>query len=280
MKSWIALAGAAAFCTGQAFALPLYQTSFESAEGFSTGTFPASDPKWTVETPPVNISNAAAAADGNQYVELGAGAVLDFSLTAQESSDAGEVVWVEGYFRGEGSDVTLDQAVYPVVDASAIVHFSQANGIEVLDGTTGNAVQTGVSLGDGSQWFKITIALDFGSKTWEIWVNDAQPGISFPLGFRDTNLTELRGFKNLAQSGADFDGFRVVPQLLGDANGDGKIDAADIVRLLEFITNPPTDDPILFGNADVSGPGGDRDGSITNADTTALWASLIDAGEL
>ncbi len=256
-------------------ALPVYESSFESGEGFSVGDFPTTVDRWTVEEAPVSVEGSGAQV-GSQFVRLGSGAILDFSLTGSDTEAAGDVVWVEGYFRGAGSDTTLANANYPLTAASAIVHFSSANGIEVWDGSQvqgSEPTSLGVALGTDNQdtWFKITIQLTFGAESgWEIWVNDEKKN-SEVLGFRDNTVTSLNGFKNLAQGGADFDGFRIVAQIAGDANGDGAVDAADITRLIEYIANPPSGDPILMGNLDIAGSG---DGQVNQDDLVALNAHL------
>ncbi len=263
-----------------ALALPVYETSFEAGEGFSAGAFSTADARWAVESSTVSVASGSAF-EGDQYVELGAGAVLDFDLTQSDTDAAGDVVFVEGYFRGAGSDQTLDNANWPLTGASAIVHFSSAEGIQVLDGDgTGsinpqNVVSTNVTLGQANEtnWFKITIRLDFTDQTWDIWVDNDQKNQS-PLGFRDNTVTSLNGFKNLAQGGSGFDAFRIVSEVVGDANGDGVVDVADITRLIEFLTNPPSDDPILFSNADIPNQGS-KDGTIDQDDLTRLQAMIL-----
>jgi len=277
VKTLLTVAGACAtmIAAAGAVALPVYQSGFESNEGFAAGAFPTNLPNWTVENPPVNVVSGSGAQASSQFVQLGSGAILDFSLTAQETSRAGKTVWVEGYFRGAGSSVTLANANYPVTEASAIVHFGQTNGIEVWDGTKAAGAEPtslGISL-VSNNWYKVTLQLDFDAKSWEIWVNNTKRNTA-PLGFRDSTVNGLNGFKNLAQGGADFDGFRIVRRFLGDSNGDGALDAADLVRIIEYIANAPTADPIAMGNSNLVG----STSTIDAADLSALKALLLDIG--
>lgn len=269
-----------------AMALPAYEIANESFENvapnpYLPGAFSSADTRWSVQEEPVTIVASAASALGGQFVQLGSGAILDFNLSESDKAAIDDIVWVEGYFRGVGSDVTLSEANYPITQASAIVHFSSANGIEVWDGTKSGAsapTSLGVALGaeNAENWYKITIALDFSSKTWNVWVNNEKKNTS-ALGFRDNTVTNLNGFKNLAQGGADFDGFRIVRAFLGDANGDSRLDTADVVRLLEFIASPPTDDAILLGNLNLSTSGDTPANPLNANDVTVLVAKIMGA---
>lgn len=271
-KSLLVIAGLA--IAGSASALPLYSTSFEASEGYSVGTFPTDKAGWTATPGTENVLIQTGVAVGEQYVRLGAGSQLDYALSAQTKAQVGNVAWVEGYFRGAGSDVTLAQANYPSDQASAIVHFSNANGIEVLngnrDGSAGTPVSTGVALGSANagSWFRVTLRLDFAAKSWDIYVNGTKRNTAV-LGFRD-NVSALNGFRNLAQGGADFDAFRIVKVTAGDANGDGKLDSADFIKLIEMIATPPAGDPIAQALGDTNG-----DGVINAGDVESLKIRLL-----
>jgi hypothetical protein len=258
---------------------PIYASSFESPT-YTAGQSVNNVDGWLVDsqTNDVTITAAGAtpAAEGSQYLTLSAGAGLSRSISGTDGLD---LLWVEGYFRGTGSSVTLDQANYSITDASAIVHFSQANGIEMEngtgDGTKGAAVASGVAI-NANNWYKITIQLNFtpddqDNKTWKIWVNDAGVPAGNPatLNFRNNAVTKLNGFKNLAQGESLFDGFRVVKPILGDANGDGIVDASDVIELIDYVTNGAPN-IILQVNGDINGADG-----ITLADVEALKMRLL-----
>lgn len=250
--------------------LPLYQTQFD-APTFTAGDSVDGVEGWQVLSPPATVA-AGGAAVGNQFVQLGSGAILDRAFTGTQGEDT---LWVQAYFRGRGSSQTLteieDEIGFP---ASAILHFSEANGIEVEDGTgdgaPGPVVQVGVPLGQANQttWYKITVRLDFEEKAWELWVNDGKRSGEGGFGFRSNQVNNLSGFRQMAQGESGFDGFRVVLPLPGDANGDGAIDAADLVAVIEYLAEP-TGDPILRGNADLTG-----NGDVTEDDLDLLAGKL------
>jgi hypothetical protein len=264
-------------------AASLYSTSFEASEGF-TATEPLNGVNgWVLsnagaDTNPSAVVTAGEAADGSQFVRLDNGAEINRSFTDDQNIAAQkDVIWVEGYFRGTGSDMSLADAIqsYQEGDASAIVHFSQVNGIEFYDGngTGGGAVQqSAVTTLDGNTWYKITIRLNFQEKSWDVWVkpSNGTSTSAMGLGFRDSSITELRGFKNLAQAQADFDAFRVVSAVPGDANGDASIDSADVISLLENIASGEEDVIVMF-NGDVN-----NDGEVNAADVDQLVNNLID----
>lgn len=264
----------AALTTAQA-GREIYSTSFEAAQGYNAGSINGVD-GWVVEGPAGSVAevvnNASIAQQGSQYVALRNGAILDRSFAAVSDLDNQSSVWVEGYFRGAGSDVTLAQADYPAMDASAIVHFSQANGIELLNGARsatnpGTPVSAGVAL-NANQWYKISIRLNFATQSWDVWVNNVQRNTT-PLGFKSPNITRLRGFKNLAQNDSFFDRFRVVLPVAGDSNGDAKVDAADMIALIENLANGNSD-VIALTNGDIDGTPG-----LSQGDVTALRNKIL-----
>lgn len=261
--------------TGGFAAKQLFFTDFEN---FTPGNINGVQ-GWTVEgaagtaTAEV-INDPAFAASGQQYVSLRNGAILDRSFT--EISDLANLdhVWVEGYFRGTGSDVTLAEADYPAIDASAIVHFSSVNGIEFLNGArnsaqAGTPVQSNITSLDPNVWYKVSIRLDFTTSSWDVWVNNEKQNSS-PLGFKSGNIDRLSGFKNLAQTQSAFDRFRIVQPIPGDANGDSKVDAADLVALMEILSNG-SDDVIVRANAAFDGSG-----TPTEADVEILAGLIVD----
>lgn len=266
--------GAAAVVAGMAGAagasLPLYQTQFD-APAFTAGQSVDGIEGWQVLNPPATVTSGDAAV-GGQYVHLGSGAILDRAFAGTNEH---ETLWVQAYFRGRGSSQTLseieDEIEFP---ASAILHFSEANGIEAEDGTgdgsAGTVVQIGVPLGEDNEdvWHKITVRLDFDAKAWELWVEDEKHGPADGFGFRSDEVANLTGFRQMTQGQSGFDGFRVVIPLPGDANGDGAIDAADLMAVIEYLAEEGGD-PILRGNADLTG-----NGEVTEDDLNLLAGKL------
>lgn len=277
----------AAMCVasaGGAFAaLPIYETSFESPT-YTAGNSVNNVDGWTVSTAPSNdvtVTSGGAPGAGSQYLVLSGGSDLSRTIA---NTDNKPLLWVEGYFRGEGSSFTLDQATYNMTDASAIVHFSSAQGIQMMDGVgdgnKGATVNAGVALGpnNASTWFKVTIQLNFvpnqsQDKTWKIWVNDiGRPsGNQATLKFRNNTVTKLNGFRNLAEQQSSFDAFRVVEPQVGDANGDARVDSADLIALIDYLANNGlAPNIILQTDADLNG-----DEALTSADRVLLEGILI-----
>lgn len=253
--------------------LPLYQANFDSEPYLVDQTIHQVD-GWTVSGVPgaTAVVRSGTAAEGSSFVELSSGAVIDRTFTG---TDGENLVWVEGYFKGTGSETTLANATYPSEAASAIVHFSLANGIEFLNGAKGlgdgTSVQSTIASIDANTWYKISIRLNFEEQTWDVWINNAQEPSYNNLGFKSANVTKLSGFKNLAQGTSYFDAFRVVLPTIGDANGDARIDAADVAALLEKISGGSSD-IILRTNADFN-----SDGAVDQTDLDALLLHLLGA---
>ncbi|MDX2177451.1 MAG: hypothetical protein SF028_13380 [Candidatus Sumerlaeia bacterium] len=273
--STVRYAAALAAATLMASALPaqiLFQTGFEAIDRdgrYTTGnlngqptqnpdgTTNVSGPFWTTQA-----GDAVVEADGpTRVVRMSNGARVDRSL-ANLSVPAGRKVFVEGFFRGAGSGVTLANANYPTVSGggaatSAIIHFSSANGMEALDGDgSGAGTVTSLSqpLGTPNQdtYFRITLELDYTAQTYNVYVDGVKKNSS-ALGFRD-NVTSLSGTQWLAETELRADRFRVALPLTGDANGDNQADSGDIVAAMNYMSyDPDTYDPVLVRNVAFQG---------------------------
>lgn len=286
MKTLIPAALVAASLLGAAHGSTLYRAGFEPSEGYSAGNLDnqpsTSSRRWSVLAGSAEVvANSSLPGPLGQFeVVLNNGAVVDQNLDGLVPTGQ-EVVWIEGWFRGTGSNVTLAAANYPSaaqgVPASAVIHFSNTNGIELLNGDRaggpGTVVPAGVPLGAGAAntYFRITVALNFTTRSYDVYVNGVKRNAT-PLGFRD-NVTRLNGFRNLAENEARFDGFRVVLPMSGDANGDGEVSAADLVKALDYVTyNPDTYDPIFAANV---GTGLEDGRVVVTADDTVRLARTI-----
>ena len=174
-----------------------------------------------------------------------------------------------GYFRGEGT--TADPSFPGDIPASAIVFFSATNGIQCLNGDgsgSGSWINTTVTSINKDTWYKISIRQDYTSKKWRCYIDEAASPDQ-DLGFRNNEVTTLNGFRNFADTASYLDTFRVIPAIKGDANGDGKMDAADIVTLISDPTGSGFD-IIQKDNADV-----DDNGSVEANDLTALINKIL-----
>lgn len=283
----LGLLAAALLLSSSAFATnTVYSTSFEASQSFPAGVYnaPTTIGTWNLNagTAEVKATTAGDTPDSTtQYVLLSAGAEFDRSL-AGLVPEGQQQVFLQGYFRGEGSSVTLRNDTYPTDEpASAIVHFSTKDGIQLLDGDragSGAVVNTGVPISGArgaTTWLKVSVMLDFSDQTWDLFVSEQGAGgaesiiyTDTGLGFRD-DITSLNGFRNLAEASSGFDAFRVVVPQRGDANGDSVLDTADLIAVREAELSG-ADDPVLGFNADVNG-----DGSVTSADRASLEARIL-----
>ncbi|MCX7000576.1 MAG: dockerin type I repeat-containing protein [Candidatus Sumerlaeota bacterium] len=241
-----------------------YKTGFEASEGEGFDVDVTLDGKdgWTAVSATItNVVHQGTV--GELSVALAENSQIDKTFSA-----AGEtVVWMEGYFRGAGTTAEPSFPADPA--ASAIVFFSATNGIECLDGNGtggGSWSSTGVTL-NADNWYKVTIRQDYTGKKWRCYIDDAQKPAS-DLGFRD-NVTELHGFRNFADTASYLDTFRVLPAKKGDANADGKVDAADVISLVND-PNGTSMDIIQKDNADVN-----SSGTIDVQDLTALIDKIL-----
>ncbi len=246
-----------------------YKTNFEASEGFVAGNTINGQDGWEVDPSggDAKITDSIAQS-GTQSVMLEANSQIDKPLAAAVGDT---IVWMEGYFRGAGTTAEPSFPGSDVLPASAIVFFSSTNGIQCYDGDgsgSGSWVNTSISSLDEGTWYKITIRQDYTGKTWKCYVDNAQSPDQ-ELGFRDDTVTTLNGFRNFADTVSYLDAFRVLPGKKGDTNGDGKVDAADVITLI----NDPDGsgfDIIQQDNADVNG-----DESINATDLNALIDKLL-----
>lgn len=270
-------------------AATLVQTGFESSEpeAFAVGTSIANyaSSGWSLDAGTATIANAPApAAEGTQFLSLAANTEVDRSLpTSVSDGTQNGIVWVQAWFRGEGSAV--DSPTYPSdPPASSIVHFSKNNGILLYDGNIAQGQSpwvTAEGFGDpltASDWYQVTLLQDYTNKIWFCYINGVLAN-SAPLGFRDkTTVNKLSGFKNLSDTQSYFDGLMIASAIRGDANGDGVVDAADVVRALDLSRQSPPAIQALFGkNADVANASGQAlpDGVITQQDYQAIAGLLL-----
>ena len=204
-------------------------------------------------------------------------AVLDEGVLVQRpfAAAGSEIIYIESWQDGAGAEHTLAAANYPSaaegLDAAAIVHFSAENGIELLDGDgVGGGVPraTGQSVGSGSQ--SITLRLDYSQKQWECWLaQDRSAGAV--LGFRGNSATPT-SFTMLAATRERTEGLRIVRHLVGDANVDGLVDAADIIAAENYARyDVATYDVIGASQSAISGLR-DADGRpiVTEEDLSAI----------
>lgn len=242
----------------------IYQTGFESADGFSggAGSSIANIDNWAVLAGDAKITTTNPQF-GTQAVELDPNTVIDRSISANNA-----IIWVRGWFRGTGS---AGAPTFPPSPAASAIIFFSSTFIQAFDGDraggAGNGFQSTTVALDQNTWREISLRLDYTNQDYDVWIDGTSRLTG--MGFRD-NVTQLNGFQNLASETSFFDTFSVVARLIYDANGDGAANVADIVRIVNHIAGTTITDPILFDNADAN-----LDSSVNATDRAALENFLL-----
>lgn len=266
-----------------ASAQDLFRTSFEATgdpdQAYTAGESIKTKTNWSFLDPGADanlaVITSAEHQEGAQALQLSKGAAVDRAIS---DSPDGQVIWIQAYFKGPGSDAVTP--TYPSSPpASSIVHFSAANGIQLLNGNgTGDGVwdaATSYTAINAANWYQVTLRQDYGQKKWDCFIDGAKQGSN--LGFRDSAVTKLNGFMNLSDTTSYLDNVWVKGAMRGDANGDLVLDSADIVRTIQIADAPsPALDLIWGGNADIAGPTGNTpDGTVDQFDYEAIANTLI-----
>lgn len=191
------------------WSLPInYSTGFESAEGFSAGSYSAestidSGGVWTVETGTAEVITSVVR-EGQQSLMVTAGGSVDADAQAI-TGDSNSVMWLQGYYQAmpQSEDPDLAEITQP---SSALMYFNDTEGIMVYDGSQSDWVSVQSSV-VADQWYLITIRLDFNSQTWDIFVDNQLKMTG--IGFKD-QVTEFNGFRCRAgESSGYLDSFYV-----------------------------------------------------------------------
>ncbi len=181
-----------------------YSTSFESIDGFNIGPLPQAG--WEVVGDGNAVVQDYIVVEGSQALEIGPNTVVDKSLAGLF---AGEEIWLDAWTQ------VTPQVSFPdletIGEGSSLVHFNSA-GISCLDGDgSGGGVwkNTGVSLAPG-EWVRITIRQDYGTPTWDCYVNGVLDPEVEGIGFKD-DISSLSGFKGASNpdSSSYLDLFRI-----------------------------------------------------------------------
>jgi len=236
-----------------------YSTGFDTTDtpAFAAGSL-AGQNGWTVPSGTATVQNTTIQG-GDQAVMLDAESEVKKDFAA---AGIGKV-WIDAYFRGAGSTA---EPTYPTdPHPSAIVHFSQTNGIQCYNGngTGGGAMENTGDTIDPAQWYRISIFQNYSTKKWDCYVNATSKKTQ--MGFVWNDVTQFNGFINFSGEVSYLDTFRVVSGIIGDANGDGKIDIADVVKIVNHINGTLITDFILLKNADTN-----TDTSVNAADLQAV----------
>ncbi len=236
------------FLAGNLFAAPvvIYETGFEpedvSGTSFSLGDLDGQGGWVAVGGPQVTNTQAE---DGVQSVLMPADSSIQRDIAGTGK------IWIVGNYRGDGS--TADPNYEATPPAACIVHFSQTDGIQCLDGDgIGGGTFVPATSGfpvSNSAWTEVALHIVYDAPTpyWDCLVNGSAYQTS--LGFRDA-LGALSGFKSLSGSESFFDSFRVIASD-GDVDSDGFGDNFEI----DHGTNPldPASAPVDAFDVDGDG---------------------------
>ena len=221
-----------------------YFADFESSA--TLGSLP---PGWTADPPSSAFVEDTVAKDGAQALEITTGAAVNQTFT-----DAPSIVWIDGWQKGEPSNVYPDLSA--LSSGTAIVAFRDT-GIFCLNGdglSSGTWRNTSVVPTSGT-WYRVTLKLNYapGQKKYDCYVNGVLrlSGLGFFSNGAESN--QLHGFQASAGSSPAFlDSLyvnstrvtqdRLLDYLTGqaglsdqverdaaDRNGDGDIDVADLI---------------------------------------------------
>lgn len=113
-----------------------------------------------------------------------------------------QVIYLEGYYRAENLDGEVPD-FGTLQPASSVLVFMTTPGIVALNGDGGGSgswVFTGVSLSPGS-FYRITLRQDYGSQTWDLFVDGDPIAKLSGLGFKDNTVAVLSGMRVKAAPG-------------------------------------------------------------------------------
>lgn len=244
-----------------------YETGFEATEtpAFTPDVSLNNQNGWTVPTGTATVQSAEKQG-GTQAVMLD----QDSEVRKDFADVTLSKVWVDAYFKGTGSVVAPNYPSDP--PASAIVHFSQSSGIQCFNGDgagTYETVNTGVTI-DPTKWYRVSILQNYATHQWNCYITyDSTTVSQMNLGFLWNTVSNFKGFINFSGEISYLDTFRVLSGLTLDANGDGKINVADIVKCVNLM-NASNPDFVLKANVDTN-----ANGTIDSAELQAIVNNVL-----
>jgi len=186
-----------------------YDTGFEPGEGFVAGSYAVgtpigSDSVWSVKEGNASIVQSPDPVyAGSQALEVES----QGSAEARGPGATYSTVWLQGAYRTTPGSTLPD--VSSLASSSALM-FYHDDGMRVYNGLTSTwELVPGVTL-DAGEWYLITIKLDFGTHTWDIYVGTDTVPKKSGIGFMDDTLDTYNGFRcSSNQSSAYLDDFYV-----------------------------------------------------------------------
>ena len=180
-----------------------------------------------------NAHAIAIDASSNIYItgpSLGSGTYQDYATVKYDSS--GKEVWVRRY---NGPENGYDYAHSIAVDGF------------------GNVYVTGLSYGGWTHYDCATVKYDSSGN--EVWVQryngpDNDYDYAYRIGLDGSGNVYIAGGSYCSDTFWDYNTIKYFQALRGDANGDGVIDIADVVHLINYLfIDGPAPNPLETGNA-------------------------------
>lgn len=191
VSKWVLTLGGSVCLTAGVWSADIpYRTSFEPTD-FAVGALgtPGQD-GWT-GTGEIQTTNASGIHSGTQSLQIDETSVV----TREMTSSSGGKVYLDGYFVS--ARVNTKPEPTSIEEGSAYLLFHEMEGILALDGD-GNGGGAWVSTGAAastSDLQRITIALDFSTHTWTLYIDKQQVPAGSPqtFGFKNNTINQLNG---------------------------------------------------------------------------------------
>ncbi len=167
-----------------------YRTGFEPP-AFTVGALGTSGQDGWVGTGEIQNATPSMIHSGQQSLQIN-----ETSLVTREmASGPGKMVYIDGYYHGPTVSTLPDPTK---MDAgSSLLLFHETEGIMALNGNGsggGNWTSTGISV-SSSTLQRITIALDFVTHTWTLFIDKQPVPVDSPqtFGFKNNTINQLNG---------------------------------------------------------------------------------------
>jgi hypothetical protein len=221
-----------------------YFTSFEGSQGYTIGAL-AGQAGW-VATDGVRVSDAAAF-DGARSVFISGGVPPGETTHMFPAYAAQSVVFVDAFVKPT-ADPSAAEAVFLQADVARVAFVRSGAMGEIVVPATDEGATTWTPTGfqaaietDGRavSWFRLTLRLDFVTRTWDVFVNGRLVAADRSFGASPATLFSSITFRGAAAAETAFDDFFAGfdNPLFADADRDGLEDAWEITNGLDPTVN-------------------------------------------
>lgn len=220
---WIlAMGGSVCLAVGTWSAEIPYRTGFESPT-FAVGALGTTGQDGWTGTGEIQNTSSQGIRSGTQSLQINQTSVV----TREMTSPTGGRAYLDGYYFGATVNTLPDPSA--MEEGSALIIFHETQGIMALNGNGtggGTWVATGVAAST-STLQRITLALDFATHTWTLYVDKKQVPSNSPqtFGFKNNTINQLNGIDiETSSSGKgyldDFSATTSVPEFFREAPFD------------------------------------------------------------